>query len=211
MKNDHRGDCGPTVPPSLHNTPESDFVNFLVAAMCKPSVKGTEGVPVKSVRRRIIPDARVITSDEYLKELENREKEIQKKKLPKGRGKKRQLEENEEDVEDEGLATITHISSDSESEDDLMRERSEVNEERCQARKRIDNYYAEIQENIAVNNYYAVYFDKKYYVGRVIEINNDDVILKFLYNKPNTSQFDWPVRDDISSVSENNFSWPHGY
>ena len=52
-----------------------------------------------------------------------------------------------------------------------------------------------------MNNYYAIYFDKKYYVGRVIEINNDDVILKVLYNKPNTSQFDWPVRDDISSVS----------
>ena len=45
-----------------------------------------------------------------------------------------------------------------------------------------------------------MFFDKKYYVGRVIDIDDDEVTMKFLYNKPNSSHFDWPLRDDISSV-----------
>lgn len=44
----------------------------------------------------------------------------------------------------------------------------------------------------------------------VLQMDNDNITLKFLYNKPNGSLSDWPLRDDMFSTPEVYFSWYTG-
>ena len=55
---------------------------------------------------------------------------------------------------------------------------------------------------IEKEKYYAVFFDKKFYIGRVVaKPVFGQVEMKFLHRINNT-EFDWPARDDVAKVKE---------
>lgn len=56
--------------------------------------------------------------------------------------------------------------------------------------------------NILQESYYAVFFDRKLYIGRVLKCPwLGKVSLKFLHNVGN-NLYDWPSRDDIATVKQ---------
>ena len=55
-------------------------------------------------------------------------------------------------------------------------------------------------DGIALEEYYAVNFDKKFYIGRAVSVQESNHIqVKFLHNA-RAGKFDWPARDDIDDV-----------
>lgn len=52
---------------------------------------------------------------------------------------------------------------------------------------------------VNLENYYAVYYDDQYYIGRAVE--NMDHHIKFKFLSRNLDQYYWPRRDDIEIVA----------
>lgn len=128
------------------------------------------------------------------KEEKKKQKDIKQKgkaiiKLEKKQLKKR--EKNWEDDETSEEELDPKLLGD-EEDDDLDFDFSS-----CQDQDEEDT--GEIQP-ILPERYYAIYYDVGWYVGRVIKVQEDTCIIKFL--KESLDTFNWPSHDDIQTVQE---------
>ncbi|KAK5648001.1 hypothetical protein RI129_002893 [Pyrocoelia pectoralis] len=82
------------------------------------------------------------------------------------------------------------------SADRLIRVRSKSNT------TNIENNVTRKEENISVNieEYYAVFYDDTWYIGRVIEETLQQEKYKIKFLRETLGQFDWPKQDDIQLV-----------
>ncbi|KAJ8047450.1 hypothetical protein HOLleu_06447 [Holothuria leucospilota] len=63
--------------------------------------------------------------------------------------------------------------------------------------------FSPVTVRVEVEEYYAVYYDKEYYVGRVLEAEGDFYKFKFMHRVRSSvvQEYDWPKRADIATVS----------
>ena len=64
------------------------------------------------------------------------------------------------------------------------------------------NFFEGSSSSVVLEEYYAVYYDQNYYIGRAIEQKGDQLKFKFLHRNRCgfEAQYDWPRRPDIDSV-----------
>ena len=58
-----------------------------------------------------------------------------------------------------------------------------------------------IQMDVQEGSYYAIYFDKSYYIGRVIKKMGNMITVKYLYKDKLKRNYNWPNTDDIEDVN----------
>lgn len=61
---------------------------------------------------------------------------------------------------------------------------------------RVQDEHGESAEQVSLEaeKYFAVYYDISWYLGRIISLNEDTCVVKFL--KENLEKFDWPAHED---------------
>lgn len=54
-------------------------------------------------------------------------------------------------------------------------------------------------EAILCEKYYAVEYEKKFYIGRAVRVDDNTADVKFLH-QTGVGRFDWPLRSDVDTV-----------
>lgn len=151
----------------------------ILADSISPKTTPAGGPPKK--RRRIDYHARVITDEDFGKAIQEKEK------AKPSAAKKLDLDDDDPDQPEE-----LHYSSDDEEAPVYKNIDKNID--------RISQSYKDIQANIEKDEYYAVYYDKNFYIGRVLQVKKETVRFQFLHYKLE-GRYDWPRRDDISEVN----------
>ena len=142
-------------------------------------------------RRKIDLNARVVTSDEFLKGIEDKEKEAEEKKNKKGtkKRKKKQAEDGENelayiDENEEEIVEASQITDGEESENEIdknVRATSSVTIDNLREANRKDELRNLIKDVVSTLDddkkglFYAVYYGTRYYWGKVQKVFSPDV------------------------------------
>lgn len=207
--------CSRTILPPESNSSDEETVSvFTTKTFCTPSpdkakisMKKTPGtlldeispIPnlkgLQEVRKRATNIAIILTNCGNIEKLKTRKAE---KALKEQKKNKRQIEKNSEKKHNKKTYQKNNIKnwSDSEESDDI--DVPLDSEFECEEYSDDDYENLDSTVKIEMEKYYCVYYDDRYYVGRIVSLEDDKVTMKFL--KPDLEKWIWPKADDITKV-----------
>ena len=157
---------------------EQRLINFIT-----PRRQNDETGP-QPKRRKINMVSQLITDKEFAKAI--KEKNVKRKK-----GERFEFSS----TSSENSIEIPYEESGESFEECFSEENPYDNEANMPKDKEEVSKFVEIQKSVKVESYYAASYERNFYIGRVVQVDNEKVKMKFLFRivQDSVAKYDWPA------------------